>query len=180
MIQITPHMRILLAVEPVDLHAGIDALAGICRQRLQADPYIGTLFVFANRRRPAVPVLVHDGQGSWLCTKRLSSGRSARWPSAHPSATPLLACQLQALPIERRAELAAVARLGLCRGVQRRCRRELLEVVPRQPLRAAGLHALGMDLQRLQVFERVGLARHAGVDQAHVHVADRGALVFSK
>ena len=51
MIQITPHMRILVAVEPVDFRAGIDALAGICRQRLQADPFAGTLFVFANRRR---------------------------------------------------------------------------------------------------------------------------------
>jgi hypothetical protein len=28
MIQLTPHMRILVAVEPVDFRAGIDALAG--------------------------------------------------------------------------------------------------------------------------------------------------------
>ena len=100
MIQITPHMRILLAIEPVDFRCGIDALAGICRQRLQADPFAGTLFVFANRRRTAVRVLVYDGQGFWLCTKRLSSGRFACWPGtgAHASATQaLLAPQLQAL-----------------------------------------------------------------------------------
>jgi transposase len=97
MIQITPHMRILVAVEPVDFRAGIDALAGICRQRLQADPFAGTLFVFANRRRTAVRVLVYDGQGFWLCTKRLSSGRFACWPVADVATHPLLACQLQAL-----------------------------------------------------------------------------------
>lgn len=97
MIQLTPHMRILVAVEPVDFRAGIDALAGICRQRLQADPYAGTLFVFANRRRTAVRVLVYDGQGFWLCTKRLSSGKFASWPVAHAPTHPLLACQLQAL-----------------------------------------------------------------------------------
>ena len=32
MIALTPHMRILVAVEPIDFRAGIDALAGACRQ----------------------------------------------------------------------------------------------------------------------------------------------------
>jgi transposase len=34
MIQITPQMRILLAVEPVDFRRGIDGLAALCRQAL--------------------------------------------------------------------------------------------------------------------------------------------------
>ena len=49
MIQITPHMRIWLAVEPIDFRAGIDGLAAACRQCLQADPFSGALFVFRNR-----------------------------------------------------------------------------------------------------------------------------------
>ena len=32
MIQITPHMRILVAVEPIDFRAGIDGLVGACTQ----------------------------------------------------------------------------------------------------------------------------------------------------
>lgn len=36
MIQVTPHMRILVAVEPIDFRAGIDGLAALCRQRLGA------------------------------------------------------------------------------------------------------------------------------------------------
>ena len=34
MIQLTPQMRLLLAVEPVDFRKGIDGLVAVCRQRL--------------------------------------------------------------------------------------------------------------------------------------------------
>ena len=39
MIQITPHMKILLAVDPVDFRKGIDGLSGLCRKILHADPF---------------------------------------------------------------------------------------------------------------------------------------------
>jgi len=81
MIQITPQMRVLVAVEPVDFRKGIDGLAGVCREQLQADPMRGTVFVFRNRRSTAVKVLVYDGQGFWLCLKRLSTGKFRHWPS---------------------------------------------------------------------------------------------------
>jgi transposase len=80
MIQITPQMRILLAVEPADFRCGIDGLARLCRERLSSDPMSGALFVFRNRRGTALRCLVYDGQGYWLCHKRLSSGRFAWWP----------------------------------------------------------------------------------------------------
>ena len=67
MIQITPHMRILVAVEPVDFRKGIDGLVAVCRQRLAADPLAGSLFVFSNRARRALKLLMYDGQGFWLC-----------------------------------------------------------------------------------------------------------------
>ena len=35
MIQITPQMRILVAVEPTDFRRGIDGLSGVCRRALQ-------------------------------------------------------------------------------------------------------------------------------------------------
>jgi transposase len=80
MIQITPHMRILVAVEPIDFRAGIDGLARICQQRLQADAFCGWLFVFRNRRGSAIKALCYDSQGFWLCQKRLSRGRFRHWP----------------------------------------------------------------------------------------------------
>ena len=87
MIQITPQMRILLAVEPADFRKGIDGLAQLCRQRLQADPLSGAMFVFSNRRRKALKILVYDGQGFWLCQKRLSQGRFTWWPGTTAAAT---------------------------------------------------------------------------------------------
>lgn len=80
MIQAVPQMRILLAVAPVDFRKGIDGLCRLCRTRLAADPFQGTLFVFRNRRGTAIKVLAYDGQGFWLCQKRLSEGRFRWWP----------------------------------------------------------------------------------------------------
>ena len=82
MIQITPQMRILLCVEPVDFRRGIDGLARLCRETLQSDPFSGVAFVFIGRSAKAIRVLVYDGQGYWLCQKRLSSGRFRFWPQA--------------------------------------------------------------------------------------------------
>jgi hypothetical protein len=53
MIQITPQMRILGAVESVDFRKGIDSLAELCRAKLNADPFSGS---------PGLPLLNHDGR----------------------------------------------------------------------------------------------------------------------
>jgi len=82
MIQVTPQMRILVAVEPADFRNGIDGLARVCKAALSSDPFSGTVFVFRNRRATAVKILVYDGQGFWLCQKRLSSGRFRWWPTS--------------------------------------------------------------------------------------------------
>lgn len=110
MIQITPQMRILLAVEPVDLRKGIDGLAALCRQKLQAEPLEGAMFVFSSRRRQALKILVYDGQGFWLCQKRLSEGRFQWWPpSGAPSLQPLDVHQLQLLLWNGNPSLAQAA-----------------------------------------------------------------------
>ena len=46
MIQVTPHMRVLVAVEPVDFRRGIDGLGRVCREVLHRDPFSGWVFVF--------------------------------------------------------------------------------------------------------------------------------------
>jgi transposase len=80
MIQVTPQMRILVAVEPADFRKGIDGLARVCREVLRRDPFSGFVFVFRNRRGTAIKVLCYDGQGFWLCQKRMSKGRFRWWP----------------------------------------------------------------------------------------------------
>jgi transposase len=98
MIQITPQMRILVAVDPVDFRAGIDGLARLCQQQLGNDPFSGTLFVFRNRRGTAIKILAYDGGGFWLCQRRLSAGRFRFWPeSTNGAGSQLAAHQLQLL-----------------------------------------------------------------------------------
>ncbi|MGH7190261.1 MAG: IS66 family insertion sequence element accessory protein TnpB [Terriglobales bacterium] len=82
MIQITPQMRVLVGIEAVDGRRGIDGLGQICRSVLLADPGDGTMFVFRTRSGKAIRLLVYDGQGFWLASKRLSTGRFRYWPTA--------------------------------------------------------------------------------------------------
>jgi transposase len=102
LIQITPQMKILVAVEPVDFRKGIDGLAQLCKQ-LGADPFSGTVFVFRSRTASSIRLLAFDGQGYWLCQKRLSKGRFGWWPASPDEAVPcaasarLLAHELQVL-----------------------------------------------------------------------------------
>jgi transposase len=98
MIQITPQMRVLVAVEPVDFRRGIDGLAQLCRSVLGEEPMSGAVFVFRNRQRTALKLLVYDGQGFWLCNKRLSKGHFRWWPtSTEAASTPLRAHELHVL-----------------------------------------------------------------------------------
>lgn len=98
MIQVTPQTRVLVAIEPADFRKGIDGLARMCREALASDPFGGAIFVFCNRRRTGVRLLQYDGQGFWLCYKRLSSGRFRWWPSSTQEGTRRLeAHELQVL-----------------------------------------------------------------------------------
>ena len=98
MIQVTPQMRILVAVEPEDFRKGIDGLARLCRDVLSADPFCGTVFVFKNRRATSIKILTYNGRGFWLSQMRLSQGRFRFWPERKGSpARTLEAHELQVL-----------------------------------------------------------------------------------
>ena len=68
LIQITPQLRILVAMEAVDGRKGIDSLAQLCREKLAADPFSGCLFIFRSRSAKSIRILAYDGQGFWLAT----------------------------------------------------------------------------------------------------------------
>jgi transposase len=95
--QLTPHRRILLALEPVDCRTGIDGLAALCRQTLSENPLGGAVYVFRNRAGTTLKLLAYDGQGFWLCTKRLSQGRFHWWPTAATPSVSLSARELSIL-----------------------------------------------------------------------------------
>jgi transposase len=98
MIQLVPQLRILLACKPVDFRAGIDALAALCKREFHENPYSGCIYVFRNRRGTSLRLLVYDGLGFWMVTRRFSEGRLRWWPSTQDTLLhPMQAHQLSVL-----------------------------------------------------------------------------------
>jgi transposase len=67
--------RILLATAPVDFRKSIDGLAAIVELHLHEPPLSGQIFVFTNRRRDGIKLLVWDRGGFVLVYKRLERGQ---------------------------------------------------------------------------------------------------------
>ena len=109
MIQLTPHMRIMVATAAVDMRKQIDGLCAICRDAFEIDPLSGVVFVFTGRNRKMVRLLAYDDQGFWICTKRLSASRFPYWPDGAP-VTPMQAHEVMVLL--RGGDPSAVAALG--------------------------------------------------------------------
>ncbi|WP_287320975.1 IS66 family insertion sequence element accessory protein TnpB [Mesorhizobium sp.] len=61
--------RIWLSREPVDFRRGVNGLAALVAQALQADPYSGDVFIFRSKRKDRLKLLMWDGTGVVLATK---------------------------------------------------------------------------------------------------------------
>jgi len=97
MINITQQHRIYLACQPIDFRKGIDGYAAVCRRQLNIDPFNGHCFIFCNRKRTAIKILLYDRNGFWLCHKRLSTGRFKHWPTNSAQAVTMNPEQLNIL-----------------------------------------------------------------------------------
>jgi transposase len=73
-----PGLRIMVACKPVDFRKGMDSLAALVTQALAADPFAGDVFIFRSRRSDRLKLLIWDGSGLCLITKRLESGAFRR------------------------------------------------------------------------------------------------------
>lgn len=71
--------RIFLVVAPTDMRKSFNGLAGIASELLGATPASRDLFVFANRVRNRLKILVYYQSGAWVLAKRLDRGTFA-WP----------------------------------------------------------------------------------------------------
>ncbi len=85
MLTFAASQRIYLAVEPVDMRKQFNGLWALAAEKLREDPFSGSLFVFTNKDRDRVKMLLWDGSGVWVLAKRLEKGRFS-WPSANGSA----------------------------------------------------------------------------------------------
>ena len=81
MLTIPAAVRIYLAPGATDMRKAMDGLASLVSGTLRQNPLSGHLFVFANRRRDRLKILVWDRDGYWVLFKRLEAG-TFRWPPA--------------------------------------------------------------------------------------------------
>lgn len=66
--------RIFLYTRVCDLRKGFDGLSGMVRNEMNQDPLSGSVFVFFNKRRNLIKLLVWDTTGFAIYYKRLSRG----------------------------------------------------------------------------------------------------------
>lgn len=81
-----------LAIEAVDMRWGADRLSLCVEHSLGKSPCDGTVYIFSNRRRTRLKLLVWDGTGIWLCQRRLHRGAFV-WPTAQDATCRLTAEQ---------------------------------------------------------------------------------------
>ena len=86
----------MVACTPVDFRKGMDSLAALVTQALAADPFAGDIFIFRSRRSDRLKLLIWDGSGLCLITKRLESG-AFTWPAPRDGAVTLNPAQLRLL-----------------------------------------------------------------------------------
>ena len=80
MLSLSVSTRIFLCREPVDFRKAHDGLVAVVRDQMGEDIFAGGLFVFLNKRRDRIKLLVWDRNGLWLHYKRLEKG-TFRWVS---------------------------------------------------------------------------------------------------
>jgi len=88
--------RIYLACGATDMRKQINGLMTLVESSFSLDPFDSAVFVFCNKNRNRLKLLMWDGDGFWLYFKRLEKGRF-RWPQ--PGETPTMTLSEQELSV---------------------------------------------------------------------------------
>ncbi len=125
-VSLASRARIYLATQPTDMRKSFDGLCAIVQQHFDRDPFQGDVFVFLNRRRDRVKILVWDRNGFWIARKRLERGTFERWcPRTDGEDTHLeiaraqLTMLLEGIELKRvkfRRQFVPCVRIGGCDG----------------------------------------------------------------
>jgi len=91
-----PGLRVMVASKPIDFRKGMDGLASLVTQLLLADPFAGDVFIFRSKRADRLKLILWDGSGLCMVTKRLEA-RGFTWPPVQDGAVTLSAAQLRML-----------------------------------------------------------------------------------
>jgi transposase len=94
----------MVATKPVDFRKGMEGLAALVREAMQADPFCGVVYVFRAKRADRVKLIFWDGTGMVLVAKRLEDGKF-RWPGVQDATSAADVGRIAGIP--RGARLAA-------------------------------------------------------------------------
>ncbi len=83
-----------LAAGSTDMRKQINSLSILVQERLELDPFSGSVFVFCNRKRSTVKALYWDRNGFCLWQKRLEKDRF-RWPETEEEVLSISARELR-------------------------------------------------------------------------------------
>lgn len=67
-------LHFYLCRQPTDMRKNFDGLSGVIESTLGANPLSGDVFIFINKRRDRIKLLLWDRDGFWLFYKRLEKG----------------------------------------------------------------------------------------------------------
>lgn len=93
---VRPGLRILVTARPIDFRCGMNSLATLVKETLLAGLYAGDVFIFRAKRADRLKILVWDGTGLVLLSKRLEKARFV-WPPVADGVVTLSAAQLSLL-----------------------------------------------------------------------------------
>jgi transposase len=66
--------KVYIALGSTDLRKSIDGLSILVQESFDLDPFSRSLFVFCNKKRDKIKILVWDLNGFWMHYKRLEKG----------------------------------------------------------------------------------------------------------
>lgn len=92
---ITPD-QVLIMVQPVDMRLGLDALSSLVQQALGNTACDGRVYLFRNKTGNRIKALCWDGNGVWLCQRRLHKGKF-HWAKQGDVCLSLTSAQFDAL-----------------------------------------------------------------------------------
>lgn len=91
MFRFEPGLKVYLHREAVDGRKAINGLALLVEPALGLNPFEPAIYVFSNRHRDRIKLLLWDHTGFWLMIKRLEADRF-RWPKEAEVVTLNLSC----------------------------------------------------------------------------------------
>lgn len=74
MLPLTSHQKYYLYREPTDMRKSFNGLTGLIRNELKENPLNGTIYIFINKRKTHIKLLVWDRTGFVIYYKRLEQG----------------------------------------------------------------------------------------------------------